>query len=40
MKLVNYAVVYRGGFAVQPPPPRNYEGIPKSCQIQPDYENC
>ena len=25
---------------VQPPPPRNSEGPPKSCKTQPDCENC
>ena len=29
--------VPRGGFK---PPPRNSEGPPKSCQTQPDCENC
>jgi len=34
------AVAYRteGGF--KSPPPRNSEGPPKSCQTQPDCENC
>jgi len=39
-----HAVAYRGwGRGVRvlnPPPPRNSEGPPKSCQIQLDYENC
>ena len=39
------SVAYRGGggglgWGVQPPPPRNSEGPPKSCQTQPDRENC
>ena len=30
-----------GGFGrFNPPPPRNSEGPPKSCQTQPDCENC
>ena len=29
-----------GGFGVFNPPPRNSEGPPKSCQTQPDCENC
>jgi len=29
-----------GGLEVFKPPPRNYEGPPKSCQTQPDCENC
>jgi len=36
------SVAYRGGGlggGVQPPPP-NSEGPPKSCQTQPDCENC
>jgi len=36
-------VAYRGGEGfggVQPPPPRNSEGPPKSCQNQTDCENC
>jgi hypothetical protein len=32
--------VPRGGFGVFNPPPRNFEGPPKSCQTQPDCENC
>jgi len=33
-------VAYRGGGVVfKPPPPRNSEGPPKSCQTQPDCEN-
>ena len=37
-----HTVVYRGGvWGFKPPPlPRNSEGPPKSCQTQPDYENC
>jgi hypothetical protein len=31
-------VAYRGGGST--PPPRNSEGPPKSCQTQPDCENC
>ena len=27
-------------WGVQPPPPRNSEGPPKSCQTQPDCEKC
>ena len=35
------AVAYRGGvFGGFNPPPRNFEGPPKSCQTQPDCENC
>jgi len=35
------AVAYRGGLGgSNPPPPRNSEGHPKSCQTQPDCENC
>ena len=35
------AVAYRGGFwGFKPPPPRNSEGPIKSCQTQPDCENC
>ena len=30
-------LAYRGGST---PPPRNSEGPPKSCQTQPDCENC
>jgi len=37
-------VAYRGGGVVvwgfQPPPPRNSEGPPESCQTQPDCANC
>ena len=29
-----------GGWRFNPPPPRNSEGPPKSCQTQPDCENC
>ena len=29
-----------GGFGVFKPPPQNSEGRPKSCQTQPDCENC
>ena len=29
-----------GGWGVQTPTPRNSEGSPKSCQTQPDCENC
>ena len=41
---INYSesVAYRGGggvWGVQPPP-RNSEDPPKSCQTQPDCENC
>jgi len=33
-------VAYRGGiWGVNPPPPRNSEGPPKSCQTHPDCEN-
>jgi len=28
------------GWGIQTPPPRNSEGPPKSCQTQPDCENC
>ena len=31
--------VLRGGWGFKPPP-RNSEGPPKSCQTQPDCENC
>jgi len=31
-------VLKGGGFNL--PPPRNSEGVPKSCQTQPDCENC
>ena len=35
------AVAYRGGMlGCSTPPPRNSEGPPKSCQTQPDCENC
>ena len=37
------SVAYRGGvwgFKSTPPLPRNSEGPPKSCQTQPDCENC
>jgi hypothetical protein len=35
------AVAYRGGgLGCSTPPPRNSEGPPKSCQTQPDCENC
>ena len=34
------AVVYRGGVWGVQPPPRNSKGPPKSCQTQPDCENC
>jgi len=36
------SVAYRGGVGVFKPPPkkRNSEGPPKSCQTQPDCENC
>ena len=34
------SVAYRGGLGVFNPPPRNSEGPPKSCQTQPDCENC
>ena len=36
------SVAYRGGgVQTHPPPrPRNFEGFPKSCQTQPDCENC
>ena len=35
------AVAYRGGvWGCSNPPPRNSEGPPKSCQTQPDCENC
>ena len=37
------AVAYRGAGAwggLKIPPPRNSEGPPKSCHIQPDCENC
>ena len=30
----------RGEFGVFNPPPRNSDGPPKSCQTQPDCENC
>ena len=30
----------RGVWGVQPPPPRNSEGHPKSCQTQSNCENC
>ena len=29
-----------GGWGVQTPSPRNFEGPPKLCQTQPDCENC
>ena len=29
----------REGWGFNPPPPRNPEGPPKSCQTQPDCEN-
>ena len=29
-----------GGLRCSNPPPRNSEGPPKSCQTQPDCENC
>jgi len=32
--------VPRGGLGCSTPPPRNSEGPPKSCQTQPDCENC
>jgi len=37
-----FAVAYRGGRGLwgSTPPPRNSEGPPKSCQTQPDCENC
>jgi len=31
---------FLGGIRPPPPPPRNSEGPPKSCQTQPDCENC
>ena len=34
------AVAYRGGLWGVQPPPRTSEGPPKSCQTQPDCENC
>ena len=43
MKMGVRPVAYRGGFGggVQTaPPPRNSEGHLKSCQTQPDCENC
>jgi len=38
----HYSVAYQGeGFGVfKPPLPRNSEGPPKSCQTQPNCENC
>ena len=39
---LHLAVAYLwGGLGCStPPPPRNSEGPPKSCQTQPDCENC